>query len=377
MSLFEHQDALETLNQSLPLVDKLAFVHDFIRRRYDFIDRIAVAVYDPKTDLLKTFVHSSGGDDPLTLYQARLVEARSLQEIVKLGRPRVVNDLALLAGGEKTHTQRIGAQGYGASYTLPLYRNSEFFGFLFFNSYGKDVFRESVLRDLDLIGHLLALVVINEQAEVRTLVASVKTATSMAQHRDFETGFHLDRMSNYARLVAREVAGKYGLSDALVEHIFLFSPLHDIGKIAIPDQILLKQGKLSEEEFEVMKTHSSKGQEIIDTMLENFGLAGMEHVDVLRNIAHYHHEAMNGSGYPSGLKGEAVPLEARIVAVADVFDALTSARPYKAAWSNDDAFAFLVKMAGEKFDQDCVQALIANRQEVEDIQARFQEDRLG
>lgn len=377
MSLFEHQDALETLNRSIPLADKLAFVHDFLRRRYDFIDRVAVALYDAKTDLLKTFVHSSGGDDPLALYQARLAESGSLQELVALGRPRVVNDLALLAGGEKAHTQRIGAQGYGASYTLPLYRNGEFFGFLFFNSYRKGVFRESVLRDLDLFGHLLALVVINEQAEVRTLVASVKTATSMAQHRDFETGAHLDRMSNYARLIARELAGKYGLSDALVEHIFLFSPLHDIGKIAIPDQILLKSGKLDAEEYEVMKTHARKGQEIIDTMLENFGLNGMEHADVLRNIAHHHHEAINGSGYPAGLKGEAVPLEARIVAVADVFDALTSVRPYKEAWGNDDAFAFLGKMAGEKFDRDCVQALVVNRQEVEEIQARFQEDRLG
>lgn len=377
MSLFEHHDALETLNRNIPLAEKLAFVHDFLRGRYDFIDRVAVALYDAKTDLLKTFVHSSGADDPLALYQARLAESHSLQEIVHQGRPRVVNDLALLAGGEKAHTKRIGAQGYGASYTLPLYRSGEFFGFLFFNSYGKDVFHEGVLRDLDLFGHLLALVVINEQADVRSLLASVKTATSMAQHRDFETGFHLDRMSNYARLIAREMAEKCGFNDELVEHIYRFSPLHDIGKIAIPDHILLKPGKLSEEEFEVMKTHARKGREIIDTMLENLGLSGMEHADMLRNIAHHHHEAMNGSGYPSGLKGEDVPFEARIVAVADVFDALTSARPYKEAWSNDDAFAFLMKMAGEKFDRDCVQALVANRPEVEDIQTRFQEDRLG
>jgi Response regulator containing a CheY-like receiver domain and an HD-GYP domain len=377
MSLFEHHDVLEPLNRNLPLEDKLVFLHDFLRRRYEFIDRVAIALYDPKTDLLKTYVHSSGGDDPLALYQARLEESASLKEIVEVGRPRVVNDLAQLARGEQAHTRRIGAQGYGASYTLPMYRNGGFFGFLFFNSYGKEVFRESVLRDLDLFGHLLALVVINEQEEVRTLVASVKTATSMAQHRDFETGAHLDRMSNYARLIARELAGKYGLSDALVEHIFLFSPLHDIGKIAIPDQILLKNGKLEPEEYEVMKTHAAKGQEIIDTMLENFGFDGMEHIDLLRNIAHYHHEAINGSGYPAGLREEEIPLEARIVAVADVFDALTSRRPYKAPWSNDDAFAFLLKMAGEKFDRECVQALVDSRSEVEEIQVRFQEDRLG
>jgi HD-GYP domain-containing protein (c-di-GMP phosphodiesterase class II) len=372
--MFDHPDVLATLNGKSPLPDKVESVHLLLKQRFDFIDRVAVAVYDKKTDLLKTFVHSSCGDQPLSQYGAKLADSFTLQEILKAGRPRVVNDLDVFQGAPAEHARRIAAQKYGASYSMPMYLNGEFFGFLFFNSYRKQVFDELVLSYLDMVGHLLSLLVINEMSSTRNLVATVKTAADIAQHRDFETGAHLDRMANYARLIARDVAKKHQLGDDLVEHIFLFSPLHDIGKIGIPDSILLKPAKLSDEEFSLMKTHALKGAEIIDRMLENFGLNELPHVETLRNIALLHHEALNGSGYPNGLVDEEIPIEAKIVAVADVFDALTSARPYKEAWSNDEAFALLREMAGSKFDHDCVAALIAARAEVEAVQRRFRED---
>jgi len=114
-----------------------------------------------------------------------------------------------------------------------------------------------------------------------------------------------------------------------------------------------------------------------DEVLANFGLDGVQQVNILRNIAGYHHEAMDGRGYPAGLKGTAIPLEARIVAVADVFDALTSRRSYKDVWTNDEAFALLNRMAGGKLDGECVSALIESREEVEHIQEQFQENPLG
>jgi HD-GYP domain-containing protein (c-di-GMP phosphodiesterase class II) len=171
------------------------------------------------------------------------------------------------------------------------------------------------------------------------------------------------------------MAHKYNLDDDYIEHILSFSTLHDIGKVGIPDSILLKPGKLTREEIETMRTHARRGREIIDDLISNFGLDHFDYVSVLRNIAEYHHEAINGTGYPEGKKGTQIPLEARIVAVADVFDALTSARPYKKAWSNDEAFAMLRKMAGEKLDRDCVDAIIYNRKEVEEIQAHFKENK--
>jgi len=157
----------------------------------------------------------------------------------------------------------------------------------------------------------------------------------------------------------------------------MFSPLHDIGKIGIPDNILLKPGKLDADEMTVMKTHATKGGEIVDDILNNFGLENFEYIDVLRNIAVCHHEAINGKGYPLGLTGDTIPLEARIVAVADVFDALTSKRSYKEAWSNEKAIQKLKQMSGESLDHDCVNALLKNMKEVEKIQKQFKENNYG
>lgn len=374
--MFEHQDVLSALNGKLPLSEKIEYVHGLLKDRFEFIDRVSVAVYDPKTDLLKTFVHSSDDENPLALYSAKLADSESMQEILKVGRPRVVNDLDIFNNVPAAHARRIAALSYKSSYTMPMFLNGDFFGFLFFNSHRKNVFDEATLHYLDMVGHLVSLLVIHEMSTTRSLYAIVKTAANITLHRDVETGAHLDRMSNYARLIAKEVAKKYKLNDELVEHIFLFSPLHDIGKIGISDSILLKPGKLTETEFDTMKTHALKGGEIVDMMLKNLGLDEFPHAEILRNIALYHHEAINGSGY-NGLTDQEIPVEAKIVAVADVFDALTSVRPYKEAWSNDRAFLFLQSMAGTKFDTDCVAALINCRDEVEAIQKRFQEDHLG
>jgi HD-GYP domain-containing protein (c-di-GMP phosphodiesterase class II) len=279
--------------------------------------------------------------------------------------------------GEHEHTRRLGRQGYAASYTMPIYNNGRFIGFIFFNSYQTDVFTEVVLREIDLYGHLIALMIINEIASIKTLGAALKTTRHLTHMRDPETGSHLDRMSRYSRLIALELAKAHRLNDDYIEHLFMFAPLHDIGKIGIPDSILLKPDNLTPAEREIMKSHSRLGRKIIDDLLGNFMLESIQHVDVLRNIAEFHHEAVNGSGYPYGKQGAEIPLEARIVAVADVFDALTSKRPYKEAWSNADAFEMLKSLAGEKLDQECVDALIKNQAEVETIQQTFHEDIYG
>jgi HD-GYP domain-containing protein (c-di-GMP phosphodiesterase class II) len=373
----DYQDTLESLNRNVPLRDKLVQTHRVMQTHLPFIARIAIALYDPKTALLKTYLHSSGADDPLPHYQAAMSEAPSLANILKDGRPRVVNNLLTFENGRHEHTRRIGRQGYAASYTMPMYSNGVFFGFIFFNSYQKDVFTDSALNELDVFGHMISLMVISEVTSMRTLIAAVATTAHLTHLRDPETGSHLDRMSRYARLIARALAPHHQLDDDYIEHVFMYSPLHDIGKIGIPDHILLKRGTLTAQETEVMHSHARKGREIIDDLLANFGLDGIQHVNILRNIAEHHHEAINGQGYPQGLKGDAIPLEARIVAVADVFDALTSRRPYKDAWSNDEAFAMLQRLAGEKLDADCVRALLDNRAEVERTQSLFKENPLG
>jgi HD-GYP domain-containing protein (c-di-GMP phosphodiesterase class II) len=372
-----YQDTLESLNRNIPLRDKLVQIHRVAQKQLPFIARIAVVLYDPKTAKLKTYLHSSEEDDPLSHYQAKLDEAPSLAKILKEGRPRVINNMVTVEDVPKEHARRIGRHGYAASYTLPMFSNGVFLGFIFFNSKQPDVFTDASLNQLDVFGHMVALMVINELSAMRTLVAAIATTARFTHLRDPETGSHIDRMSRYARLIADALAPRYNLDDDFVEHVFMYSPLHDIGKVAIPDRILFKPGTLDDEELEIMRSHARKGREIIDDVLENFGLDSVQHVNILRNIAEYHHEAINGQGYPAGLRGQDIPLEARIVAVADVFDALTSRRPYKDAWSNEEAFAALQRMAGEKLDSECVEALIQNRSEIDEIQRFFHENSLG
>jgi HD-GYP domain-containing protein (c-di-GMP phosphodiesterase class II) len=370
----EHHDLLETLNQQAPLRDKLVAAHESVKKLCPAIARIAVAIYDPETTVLKTYLHSSGDDNPLQNYQTLLDNAPSLTAILKNGLPRVINNMLTFEDGTYEHTQRIGRTGYAASYTLPMFNNGSFFGFIFYNSKQKDVFTENILNQLDIFGHMIALMVINELSHISTLTAAIKTTSHITHKRDPETGSHLDRMSRYSLLIARNLAEKYKLDDEYIQHIFMFAPLHDIGKIAIPDNILLKQGPLDDNEAVIMKSHAEKGQDMIDDLVENFGLNDIQHIDLLRNIAGYHHEAVNGTGYPEGMKGDDIPLEARIVAVADVFDALTSERPYKQAWSNEQALQALNKLAGEKLDKECVDALINNMEEVRNIQELFKEN---
>ncbi|MCC6785552.1 MAG: HD domain-containing protein, partial [Planctomycetes bacterium] len=174
-----------------------------------------------------------------------------------------------------------------------------------------------------------------------------------AEYRDPETGGHIMRMANYSRLVAERL----GLPRAEQDLILMAAPMHDVGKLGIPDRILLKPGRLTDEEMAVMKTHAQIGYEILKDSSSNVLQVGAV-------IARAHHEKFDGGGYPAGLAGEAVPLYGRIVAVADVFDALTSERPYKSAWEVDRARSFIVEAGGTHFDPACVDAFLASWEDV-------------
>ena len=182
------------------------------------------------------------------------------------------------------------------------------------------------------------------------------------EFRDEETGYHLIRMSRYSRLIANAL----GLDRDEAETVELAAPLHDIGKIGIPDQILLKPAKLDAAEWQVMRRHPVIGHEILKGSASKYVRMGAL-------IALGHHEKYDGSGYPNGLVGDHIPLCARIVAVADVYDALTSVRPYKPAWSTENALEYVASQAGKHFDPRLVEAFIAAKREVMQVQNEWRD----
>ncbi len=271
----------------------------------------------------------------------------------------------------------IKAAGYRSSLTFPVYHKNSLIGIMFMNAKEIAYFTEATVDQLKIFIQLISTLLIAETMPLKTLKGAVATAREFSRIKDEETGAHLSRMSHYACVIALDVGEKHDLNDEMIEYIFQFTPLHDVGKVGVPDNIILKKGKLTNDERAVVQTHVHIGKGIIDTMVEKFDLDGLDNVQMLKNIVLHHHECVDGSGYPDGLKGEAIPIEARITSTADVFDALTSKRPYKDAWSNRKALAFMEQHKGKMFDSDCVDALISNKQIVKGIQERFKEDSLG
>jgi len=372
--MLEAQDRHQSLGDidNYPtLSEKIAYIHSIARSRFGAVDRVAIAKYDAGSDKLCTYVSSTEGENPLVLHEAFLAEVPSLKNLVENHETRVIDDLGTLAGLTSLHSRRIVGSGFGSSYTVPLFHDNHLIGILFFNSYHVGAFDKYNLTYLDLLAQLISSLLATELNQIATLRGAIKTATQFTSHRDPETGMHLERMAHYSRLIARQLANTYPITDEFVEDIFRYAPLHDVGKITIPDCILLKPGPLTPNEREIMKTHACEGRKMIDAMLRNFQFEGIKNIGMIHNIVAHHHEMIDGSGYPDGLSGQAIPLEARIVAVADVFDALTTERPYKKPWSNARACAELERLSAGKLDPDCVAALLRSPQEIEEIQRSF------
>jgi putative two-component system response regulator len=211
---------------------------------------------------------------------------------------------------------------------------------------------------------------------LETRDVAIFALAKLAESRDPDTGAHLERVRSYSRVIAQYLAGidrfAHEVDAEYIRLTYLTSPLHDIGKVGIPDSVLLKPGRLSQREFEIMKTHTTVGAQTLDAALERF--PGVKFLEMARNIAGAHHERFDGSGYPRGLAGEAIPLCARIVALADVYDALTSRRIYKEASPHEAVRGMILESSGSHFDPAVVEAFIRNEERFVAIRDRFAED---
>jgi putative two-component system response regulator len=229
-------------------------------------------------------------------------------------------------------------------------------------------------RQLEVYNETLEARIRDRTAQLeKTQQVAIFSLAKLAESRDNETGEHIDRMRSYAREIAIEMSTwpKYEsvVSQTFVERLYISSPLHDIGKVGIPDGILLKPGKLSPEEFEIMKAHTVIGGDTLKAA--DFEAGGDSFMAMGRDIAFYHHEKWDGSGYPFNLRGEQIPLAARIVALGDVYDALTSRRPYKEAFSHERSKAIILQGKGSHFDPDVVDAFLTREENFIGVRKNF------
>jgi putative two-component system response regulator len=202
---------------------------------------------------------------------------------------------------------------------------------------------------------------------------TILSLAKLAQSHDQETGAHVDRMREYCRVLAETLSEQDTFREQVdgdfVHLIYLTSPLHDIGKVGIPDSILQKAGPLTEDEYEIMKQHAVTGGMTLDSAI--YAYPDARFLCMARDIARSHHERFDGSGYPHGLMGDAIPLCGRIVALADVYDALTTRRVYKPAVSHRNARRIILAGRGTQFDPDIVQAFLASEERFVDIHHRY------
>jgi len=296
----------------------------------------------------------------------------SLMRLHQSRQTRVVDDLHSAFHTPSVHTAWLKEHGYRSSYTLPIHQGEALLGFMFFDAKEPAAFTLEVTGFLDVFADIIAQLYLLRVAAVNTLIGAVDVATGLARIRDVETGRHLERMAAYSRLIARRLAPSASLSDEFVEYLFLFAPLHDIGKVGIPDRILLKPGRLDGEEWVVMQTHVKIGLDLVDHIVSDLGLSSDPAAQVMRDVVGGHHERGDGSGYPLGLRLEDIPMAARIVAVADVYDALSTQRPYKVAWPEAECLAQLRREASERrLDSACVEALASADLERAEIRERL------
>ena len=225
------------------LTERLSALHQQLLETVPSVGRIACALYDASDDSLKTFINSTREGKAITGYEYKLADSYSLSQLASTGNFRVLDDIASAITSDTAHSRWMREQGYQSSFTVPLYEIQTLLGFVFFDSVHKGAFTSEVQRDLVLYTSLIGMMISSEMTAVRTLVEATRVARTLTIMRDFETGRHLDRMAKYSRVIARKVAPTLGHNDEFIEVVHLFAPLHDIGKIAIPDKILLKPGR--------------------------------------------------------------------------------------------------------------------------------------
>jgi len=313
-STVDHVDLFRPLSEAKPIEYKLNYLHHLLRTDYPFLVRMALAIYEPVTDLLKTYASHDQHHTSLYHYEFRLSESESLQDLRDRKINRVINDLSVTENIERLHSQKVVNAGFQASYTMPLFHNGIFLGFAFFNANRKDCFTEMVLPDLDMVGHILALLLADERNNIHLLRSVISACMTLTQHRNPEYGAHLKRLTHYTKHIARSLAESHELSASFIEHLSLFAPMYDLGRLNIPSRILIRSDASSVDEIDELETRSDSNTDLLQELIQFFGLGCVGHIQLLKNIVDHHHIPHSDQ--------QSIPIESQIIRVAVKFDHL-------------------------------------------------------
>jgi HD-GYP domain-containing protein (c-di-GMP phosphodiesterase class II) len=372
---------IEDLNKNIPFKYVLKHIFNSFNEYIPFT-YIGVALLDEnKETLTETYGITNNYHKNLSgklLGYKENVSNTGLGKVLDSGEERVINDLEAYLVGKpnKLYNEILLEEGVKSSITFPLKSDNKTFGIIFFSSNTKNVYKKEHIKFIKTLVNSIALSLEKEILINNMTIGSTLSLATLTEERDPETGQHLTRIQTYCRVIAEILSKKDKYKNVIdidyINNIERFSPLHDIGKVAIRDEILLKPGKLTPEEFDVMKTHTTYGSSVLKLAEENVKKNGRRIFEMAIEIAEGHHEKWDGSGYPYGKKQEQIPLSARIVAVADVFDALTSKRPYKNAFSFKDSIKIINDGSGSHFDPDIIDLLNENIDKIKEIYYRCQ-----
>lgn len=308
------------------------------------------------------------------------VSSTSLESIVRDGTPRVINDLEKYTKNKEVNYNRILLEaGIKSSISLPLKVNDKPIGIIFFSNVIRNIYKDEHIEFLKTLSNSIAISLNKNIFIDEMLYSTLLALTKMAEARDEDTGEHLDRMTAYSvritEFLIQDKLYEEEITVPFLKGIERFSPMHDIGKVGVKDGILLKRGKLTEDEYEEMKRHVAYGADVLRTAESNIAKQRYSMFKMGIEIVEGHHEWWDGSGYPYKKSGAEIPLSARIVSVADVFDALTSKRPYKEAFEFEESFNYIIDSSESHFDPVIIGSVKKHKEELYELYLSFQKNK--
>jgi HD-GYP domain-containing protein (c-di-GMP phosphodiesterase class II) len=360
--------------------DTMNVLFEFLKPRLG-IDRVGLAYVDYQN---KTFVAEYGVlEKKEIILGAGFVQSfskSSLSEILIHKQPVVNNDIhqSFVNRPQSDALKMLNQEQIGSNLTIPIIMNQIVFGFIFLSSYKKDFFNDTIVN----LGKQVADEVkthLNRAYFTNVILTKVTSAFSeIVENKDNDTGNHIVRMVKYSTLLARAIKVRnhpeYQIDEKTILEIERYAAVHDIGKVGIPDVVLKKEDKLTPEEWEIMKKHPDIGADVFKNLRVALNTFDAGLYQVAEDITRYHHERWDGLGYPKGLSGLDIPLVARIVAVADVFDALTSKRSYKTALSFDESIQIIMNASNTQLDPFIVQVFTEELEQFKNVYTKFSND---